>query len=105
MMTVGVVVADIVVDDDVVVVVLPLFVTSHYSHHCVHSSPITLPPTSPHREITSTTPVTPSTTTTTITTTIQLHLYSDISACTLHINPHDSSSESSFNVDNCTPFG
>jgi hypothetical protein len=57
---VGVVVADddddvgvVVVDDDVVVVALPLFITSHYSHHCVHPSPITLPPTSPLREIIS----------------------------------------------------
>ena len=44
-----------VADDDVVVVVvmLSLFVTSHYSH-CMHPSPIiTLPPTSPLREITS----------------------------------------------------
>ena len=42
-------------DDDDVVVVPPLFVTSHYSHHCVHSSPIsTLPPTaSPLRQTSS----------------------------------------------------
>ena len=81
---VGVVVVSVVLDDDdddvvvdggggigvVVVVVLPLFfVTSYYSQHCVHPSPITLLPTSPLRKITTpttTTPVTSSTTTTTI---------------------------------------
>ena len=32
------------------------------------------------------------------------HIFLNISACTLHIIPHDGSRESLFNGDNCTPF-
>ena len=95
----------VVVDDDVVVVVVvPLFVTSHHYSHCVHLPSIQLPTSPLHlaNNIKSTTTTTPVTTTST---TIPIHIYSDISTSTLHINPHDSSSESSFDGDNCAPFG